>query len=124
MKRIAATIGLITLAVLGAAPVALAAGPTPFSLVTVDVPRASHQPVTGSFTANGVPGCASGTFADALVFFTPSGSPLVVTETYSCSEGSTFVARLQLHLAPVAPDGTQAVRGSWRIVDSDTGLTG
>jgi hypothetical protein len=83
-----------------------------------------HTPPTGTFTAIGLPGCQSGTYADSLVYFTPSGTRVVVDEHYTCLGGATFTARIALHVAEAAPDGTQAVDGTWRIVSSDTGLAG
>src|SRR3954452_19445860 len=125
MKQTAAALALATAAVLGVAPTAAAdGGPRPFSLVTTDLPRVSHHPVMGTFTASGLPDCSAGTFADSLVFFTASGTPLVITETYSCTSGLTFTARLLLHLTAVAPDGTQGVQGTWRILGSDVGFEG
>ncbi|MDQ6873626.1 MAG: hypothetical protein M3042_00980 [Actinomycetota bacterium] len=101
------------------------AAPPPLILSTTqDAFHPPHTPPTGTFTATGLAGCPSGTYADTLVYFTPPGTRVVVDEHYTCLGGATFTARLALHIAEVAPDGTQAVEGTWRIVTSDTGLAG
>jgi hypothetical protein len=84
----------------------------------------AHQPPTGTFTATGLPGCASGTTADQLVWFSPSGARLVVDRTYTCSEGGSFTVRLGLHLGVVDASGTQASDATWRIVSTVGALTG
>ena len=112
-----------TLSLMGIAP-AQGAQPT-FVMSTVqDAVHPPHTPPTGTFEAVGLAGCSSGTYADSLVYFTPPGTRVVVDETYSCVGGATFTARLALHIAATAPDGTQAAEGTWRIVASDTGLAG
>ena len=96
-----------------------------FVVTTVqDAVHPPHTPPTGTFEAVGLAGCASGTYADSLVYFTPPGTRVVVDETYSCLGGATFTARMALHIDATAPDGTQAATGTWRIVASDTGLAG
>ena len=117
--------GAATLGLMGSAGTAQAA-PPPLVVTTVadPGPRPPHTPPTGTFQATGLAGCPSGTYADSLVYFTPRGTRAVVDETYSCQGGPTFTARLALHIAATAPDGTQAVDGTWRIVASDSGLAG
>jgi hypothetical protein len=96
-----------------------------FVITTVqDAVHPPHTPPTGTFEAVGLAGCPSGTYADSMVYFTPPGTRVVVDETYSCVGGATFTARMALHIAPTAPDGTQVAEGTWRIVASDTGLAG
>jgi hypothetical protein len=101
------------------------AAPPTFTISTIEnLHLVPHTPPTGTFTATGLPGCVSGTYADSLVYFVPPGTRLVVDETYACAGGGTFTARTALHVAVTAPDGTQAVEGTWRIIWSDTGLAG
>ncbi|MGI8868925.1 MAG: hypothetical protein ACR2F6_08770 [Mycobacteriales bacterium] len=101
------------------------AAPPPLVITTVqDAVHPPHTPPTGTFEATGLTGCPSGTYADSLVYFTPNGTRVVVDETYTCLDGATFTARVALHIAPTAPDGTQTAEGTWRIVSSDTGLAG
>jgi hypothetical protein len=83
-----------------------------------------HQPPTGTFTATGLPGCASGTSGDHLVRFSPSGPRLVVDRTYTCTGGSSFTVRLGLHLGVVDASGTQLSDATWRIVSTTGALTG
>jgi len=119
------------LALVAGATLSLAGGPSaqgaqpPLVITTVqDALHPAHTPPTGTFTATGLAGCPSGTYADSLVYFTPNGTRVVVNETYSCLGGATFTARMALHIAATAPDHTQAVEGTWRIVASDSGLAG
>jgi hypothetical protein len=90
----------------------------------VTVSNGPHQPPTGTFTASGLPGCTSGTLADQLVWFSPSGARLVVDRTYTCSEGGSFTARLGLHLSTVDASGDQPTDGTWRIISTAGALTG
>lgn len=83
-----------------------------------------HQPPTGTFTASGLPGCASGTFSDQLVSFNPSGARLVLDRTYTCDELGSFTARVGLHISTVDASGQQVSDGTWRIVSTDGSLTG
>lgn len=83
-----------------------------------------HQPPTGTFTASGLPGCASGTFSDQLVSFNPSGARLVLDRTYTCSEGGSFTARVGLHLSTVDASGEQQADSTWRIISTDGALIG
>ena len=126
MRSTTAALALVvgaTVSLMGTVP-AHGAQPT-FVINTVqDAVHPPHTPPTGTFEAAGLPGCSSGTYADSLVYFTPPGTRVVVDETYSCVGGATFTARMALHVDPIAPDGTQAVAGTWRIVTSDTGLAG
>lgn len=128
MNRSTAALTLVataTLGVIGGGPTADAA-PPPLVISTVadNGPRPPHTPPTGTFQATGLAGCPSGTYTDSLVSFTPPGTRVVVDETYTCPGGAIFTARLALHVAVTAPDGTQAVDGMWRIVASDSGLAG
>jgi hypothetical protein len=84
----------------------------------------NHQPPTGTFTATGLPACATGTSADQLVWFSPSGARLVVDRTYTCTDGGSFTVRLGLHLGVVDASGTQASDATWRIVSTADALTG
>lgn len=96
-----------------------------FVISTVqDAVHPPHTPPTGTFTATGLADCPAGTYADSLVSFTPDGARVVVDETYSCTGGVTFTARMALHIAPTAPDNTQAAWGTWRMLHSDSGLAG
>lgn len=83
-----------------------------------------HQPPTGTFTASGLPGCASGTFSDQLVSFNPSGARLVLDRTYTCDELGSFTSRVGLHISTVDASGQQVSDGTWRIVSTDGSLTG
>src|SRR6478735_5941990 len=119
------------LALVAGATLSLAGGPSaqgaqpPLVITTVqDALHPAHTPPTGTFTATGLAGCPSGTYADSLVYFTPNGTRVVVEETYSCLGGATFTARLALHIDATALDHTQAADGSWRIIASDSGLAG
>jgi hypothetical protein len=109
---------------------AIMAGPgaaTPGGTATiqeVSVSNGPHQPPTGTFTATGLPGCDSGTLADQLVWFSPSGARLMVDRTYTCSDGGSFIARVGLHLSTVDASGEQATDGTWRITSTDGALTG
>jgi hypothetical protein len=127
MRRIWSS-GLALLAV-GAVAGALAATvtATPGDTATIQetsVFNCCHQPPTGTFTATGLPGCTSGTLADQVVSFSPSGARLVLDRTYMCSEGGSFTARLGLHLSTVDASGEQATDGTWRIISTDGALTG
>jgi hypothetical protein len=100
---------------------------TPGSTATIQeatVFNNPHQPPAGTFTASGLPGCDSGTTADQLVSFSPSGARLVLDRTYTCSGGGSFVARVALHVATVDASGEQFADGTWRIVSTDGALTG
>jgi hypothetical protein len=87
----------------------------------------------GTFKATGIPGCASGTFADTLVTFSANGANLVVDRAYTCNhrggrdgvggEG-TFTAKMALHLSVVDHAGKQTGRGSWTIIRSSGALHG
>ena len=85
---------------------------------------AAHQPAGGTFTAAGLPACASGTFSDRPVSFSPSGARLILDRTYTCVEGGNFSVRVALHLSVVDASGDQTVDGTWRITSSDGALTG
>src|SRR5205085_9565233 len=127
MKRIWR--GALALLAVGAlAAILTAAGAaTPGETATIQevgVSNGPHQPLTGTFTASGLPGCDSGTWADQLEWFSPSGARLVVDETYTCSGGGSFAARLGLHLSAVDASGEQASDGTWRITSADGALTG
>jgi hypothetical protein len=126
MRSRTATLALVIGAALSLTGLTPAQGAQPtFVIATVqDAVHPPHTPPTGTFEAAGLAGCYSGTYADSLVYFTPPGTRVVVDETYSCGSGATFTARMALHVAATAPDGTQAVEGTWRIVASDTGLAG
>jgi hypothetical protein len=126
LRSTPATLALLVGATLSLTGVAAAQGAQPTFVVTTvqDAVHPPHTPPTGTFEAVGLAGCPSGTYADSLVYFTPPGTRVVVDETYSCVGGATFTARMALHIAATAPDGTQAAEGSWRIVASDTGLAG
>jgi hypothetical protein len=95
---------------------AAAAEPAPAVFQEYTVFGGLHQPPAGTFLATGLPGCISGTFADQLVSFSPSGARLVLDRTYSCDAGGTLTARVALHLAPIDADGQQAADGTWRII--------
>jgi hypothetical protein len=126
LRSTPATLALLVGATLSHTGVAAAQAAQPTFVVTTvqDAGHPPHTPPTGTFEAVGLAGCPSGTYADSLVYFTPPGTRVVVDETYSCVGGATFTARMALHIAATAPDGTQAAEGSWRIVASDTGLAG
>jgi hypothetical protein len=126
MRRTAASLAAGVCAALSLTGGTAAYGaPPPLIITSVqDALHPAHTPPTGTFTATGLAGCPSGTYADSLVYFTPPGTRVVVDETYTCLGGATFTARMALHIAPTASDGTQAAEGTWRIVSSDTGLAG
>jgi hypothetical protein len=125
MRRLA-----ITSTVMLAASVALTgsmaayAAPPPLVITTQITFHPDHNPASATFTASGLPGCPSGTSTDSVVSFNPQGTRLVLDEHDTCLNGSTFTARVALHVAEVAPDGTQASDGTWRIIASDSGLAG
>jgi hypothetical protein len=127
MKKIwSGALALLTVGAL-AAILAGAATATPGGTATIQevtVSNGPHQPPTGMFTATGLPGCTSGTLADQLVWFSPSGARLVVDRTYTCSEGGSFTARLGLHLSTVDVSGEQPTDSTWRIISTDGALTG
>ena len=124
MKRTRVGLALATSVTLSLASSPAAQGaPAPLFMTTVqDAVHPPHTPPTGTFVATGIPGCPSGTYADSLVYFTPNGTRVVVDETYSCLGGGMFTARVALHIAPTAPDGSQLAEGTWRIVAANTGL--
>jgi hypothetical protein len=126
MRRTTAALAAVACATLSlTGGTAAHSAPPPLVVTTVqDALHPAHTPPTGTFAATGLAGCPSGTYADSLVYFTPPGTRVVVDETYSCLGGATFTARMALHIAPTAPDGTQPAEGTWRIVSSDTGLAG
>jgi len=79
----------------------------------------------GTFNANGIPGCVSGTFADRLVTFSANGANLVVDRAYTCSHrGGMFTAKMALHLSVVNQAGKQPGRGSWTIIHAGGALHG
>jgi hypothetical protein len=126
MKRVRYATGALFAAALLAAVLAglgasraAAAKPAPVVIQESTVFGALHQPPAGTFLATGLPGCTSGTFADQLVSFSPSGARLVLDRTYSCDAGGTLTARVALHLAPIDADGQQAADGTWRITAAD-----
>jgi hypothetical protein len=98
---------------------AAAAEPTAVVIQESTVFGAIHQPPVGTFVASGLPGCATGTFADQLVSFSPSGARLILDRTYACDAGGTVTARVALHLATIDANGQQATDGSWRIIAAD-----
>jgi hypothetical protein len=127
MKRIWS--GALALLAVGAlAGVTAATGTaTPGTTATIQevtVSNGPHQPPTGTFIASGLPGCTSGTLADHLVWFSPSGARLVVDRTYTCTEGGSFTARLGIHLSTVDASGGQPSDGTWRIISTDGALAG
>jgi hypothetical protein len=127
MKRIWS--GALALLAVGAlAGVTAATGTaTPGTTATIQevtVSNGPHQPPTGTFIASGLPGCTSGTLADQLVWFSPSGARLVVDRTYTCAEGGSFTARLGIHLSTVDALGEQPSDGTWRIISTDGALSG
>jgi hypothetical protein len=103
---------------------AAAAAPTPVVIQEFTVFGAIHEPPTGTFVASGLAGCTSGTFADQLVYFSPSGARLVLDRTYACDAGGTLTARVALHFAPIDADGQQAADGTWRIIAADGAQAG
>ena len=127
MKRARQAAAALIVAVALASVLAGIGSADPGSTVTiqeVSTFAGSHQPPTGTFTAAGLPGCASGTSGDQLVWFSPSGARLVVDRTYTCAEGGSFTVRLGLHLGVVDASGTQASDATWRIVSTAGALTG
>jgi hypothetical protein len=112
------TVGLLGPLLLGLSP-ALADQSTPAVIQETSIFHTDHQPPSGTFTASGIPGCASGTFSDQLVSFSPSGARLILDRTYVCDGGGAFTARVALHLQPVDAAGQQTVTGTWRIVSAD-----
>ena len=127
MKKIwSGALALLTVGAL-AAILAGAATATPGDTATIQevtVSNGPHQPPTGTFTASGLPGCDSGTLADQLEWFSPSGARLVVDRTYTCSGGGSFTARVGLHLSTVDASGEQPTDSTWRIISTDGALTG
>jgi hypothetical protein len=127
MKKIwGGAVALLTVGTL-AAVLAGAGAATPGNTATIQevtVFNCCHQPPTGTFMATGLPGCTSGTSADQLVSFSPSGARLVLDRTYTCSEGGSFTVRLGVHLSPVDASGEQASDSTWRIISTDGALTG
>jgi hypothetical protein len=126
LRSTTAILALVVGATLSLTGVTAAQGAQPTFVITTvqDAVHPPHTPPTGTFQGVGLVGCTSGTYADSLVFFTPPGTRVVVDETYSCAGGASFTARMALHIAATAPDGTQTAEGTWRIVASDTGLAG
>jgi hypothetical protein len=127
MKRARQAVVALIVAGALAASLAGAGSADPGSTVTiheVSTFTTSHQPPTGTFTATGLPVCATGTSGDQLVWFSPSGARLVVDRTYTCTEGGPFTVRLGLHLGVVDASGTQASDATWRIVSTAGALTG
>jgi hypothetical protein len=126
MRRIAAATILLVGATVALTPnlAADAALPSFAMTTTPDAFHPPHTPPTGTFTASGLPGCSGGTYVDSLVYFTPQGNRVVVDENYTCLEGGTFTARMALHTGVIAPDGTQAIYGAWRVVAADNGIAG
>lgn len=123
MKRVRYATGGLFAAVLLAAVLAgfggssaAGAAPTAILIQEYTVFGAIHEPPAGTFVASGLAGCTSGTFADQLVSFSPSGARLVLDRTYSCDAGGILTARVALHLAPIDADGQQAADGAWRII--------
>lgn len=127
MKRISSLTGVLlavgALAAFGAGAGTASVGATA-TIQEVTVFGTNHQPAVGTFTATGLPACASGSFNDKLVWFSPSGARLILDRTYTCAEGGSFSVRVGLHLSVVDASGNQAVDGSWRVTSSDGALTG
>jgi hypothetical protein len=103
---------------------AAAAEPTSVVIQESTVFGAIHEPPVGTFVASALPGCTTGTFADQLVSFSPSGARLVLDRTYACDAGGTVTARVALHLATIDANGQQAADGSWRIISADGAQAG
>jgi hypothetical protein len=121
--------GALALLAVGAlaAILAGAGAATPGDTATIQeatVFNCCHQPPTGTFSASGLPGCSSGTSADQVVSFSPSGARLVVDRTYTCTEGGSFTVRVGLHLSTVDASGEQAADSTWRIISTDGALSG
>jgi hypothetical protein len=121
-RRVAWVVVVVVAALSGAAT---AAATAPAAAV---IPEATgfagaHQPPAGTFTASGLPGCASGTFSDQLVSFNPSGTRPIVDRTYACAGGDTLTVRVALHLGTIDAEGTQTAEATWRIVSGTGALS-
>jgi hypothetical protein len=103
---------------------AVAAEPTSLVIQESTVFGAIHEPPVGTFVASGLPGCATGTFADQPISFSPSGARLILDRTYACDAGGTVTARVALHLATIDAQGQQDADGSWRIIAANGAQTG
>jgi hypothetical protein len=124
--RRAAGVAVVFVAVLAglAGAQAHAANPTAAVIQESSVFVGEHQPPVGTFVASGLAGCSSGSFADAVVSFSPSGARIVLDRTYACDGGGSVTARVALHLGTIDAAGQQAADGTWRITSADGPLTG
>jgi hypothetical protein len=112
-----AAVGLLAM------PAAQASEPTPVTLHESVVFGTGHPPF-GTFTADGLPQCASGSLRDHLVNFNFGGNTLLVDRIYTCDGGSQFLARMVLHTQPVNADGVATVGGEWTILKATGDLAG
>jgi hypothetical protein len=118
--------GTATLAAVAlfAVPAADAAVPGPITLHESVTFGTGHTPPVGAFTAVGLPECSSGSFRDHLNNFNLGGNTLVVDRIYTCDGGSSFLARMVLHMGPLTSDGTVSASGEWTILDGTGALAG
>ena len=108
---------LAAIALVAAAP----AGATPSTPLTLNETITfgdGEAPPVGLFTADGLPGCSSGSFEDQLVNFNLGGHTLVIDRVYFCDNGTdAFLARMVLHTSPVDENGVAVLGGEWTIQD-------
>jgi hypothetical protein len=112
----ALAIAVVTSAALGGAAGAAASQPREVVIHETTTFAPNHQPPVGAFTAEGLPGCSSGSFSDQPVSFSPNGTRLILDRSYVCAEGGTLTARVALHLGAIDSSGLQTADGTWRIV--------
>jgi len=82
------------------------------------------QPPVGTFTVSGLPGCASGTFADELLAADATFAHVRVARHYVCGGGAdAFTAVQVLTVGPGPNEGTAAVSGLWTVREGTGGLS-
>jgi hypothetical protein len=118
----AVAIAVLTPAALGGAAGAAASQPMEVVIHESTTFAPNHQPPVGAFTAEGLPGCSSGSFSDHPVSFAPNGIRLILDRSYVCAEGGTLTARVGLHLGTIDSSGLQTAEGTWRIVAGTAAL--
>jgi hypothetical protein len=84
-----------------------------------------NAPPHCTFTATGLPGCASGTLGDRMLTFNASFTHIHVERTYTCAGGGGgFRALLVLTIQPGGAPGTETVSGRWVVDDRSGALAG
>jgi hypothetical protein len=119
-----ALVGSTALTALGLVSAPALGGP-PAPLTLQESVTFADGPPQGTFTADGLPQCSSGTFTDYLVNFNFGGHRLVVDRVYTCDAGAGgFIARMVLRNEPADENGNSYPAGNWTILKAGGSLAG